>query len=145
MVNFGRFRNTLPVILLKATCMLNAAASDDETWEQAAQHSLGMSFFLMVLTLNHDCSHSWSVSVRFVANTHLLRKRWQAILLSLPYAILVIVFAWDLLSTGANEKRFRPTQVLYAARPDWMSSKSGFQRCLVQRSASSDFVGATTS
>ena len=144
MINFGRFRNTLPVILLKATCMLNAAASDDETWEQAAQHSLGMSFFLMVLT-QHDCSQSWSVSVRFVANTHLLRKRWQAILLSLPYAILVIVFAWDLLSTGANEKRFRPTQVLYAARPDWMSSKSGFQRCLVQRSASSDFVGATTS
>ena len=144
MINFGRFRNTLPVILLKATCMLNAAASDDETWEQAAQHSLGMSFFLMVLT-QHDCSQSWSVSVRFVANTHLLRKRWQAILFSLPYAILVIVFAWDLLSTGANEKRFRPTQVLYAARPDWMSSKSGFQRCLVQRSASSDFVGATTS
>ena len=75
----------------------------------------------MALTLNHDCSRSWSVSVRFVENA-LLRKRWQAILLSLPYAILVIVFAWDLLSTGANEKRVRPTQVLYAAWPDWMSS-----------------------
>ena len=46
--SFGRFRNTLPVALLKATSMLDVGVSDHETWEQAAglggwQHSFGVS------------------------------------------------------------------------------------------------------
>ena len=37
----------------------------------------------------------------------------QAILLSLPYAILVQVFAWELLPATGSKKRAKPTQVIY--------------------------------
>ncbi|CAE7375079.1 GPR125 [Symbiodinium natans] len=66
----ARWRKKLPGILLEATFVLDATASDRESWG-------------------------------------------QAILLSLPYAILVQVFAWELLPATGSKKRAKPTQVIY--------------------------------